>query len=88
MRVPVVEELLERFAVFAFGGELGERHDGGAASTAVDAVLGSRENVGDRAIVAQRSQAVEGPHANDIGPRRAIQDLDQRIERNGLPSLA
>ena len=88
MRVPVVEQLFERFAVLALGGELGKRHDGGAAAAAVDSVLGSRENMSDRAVVAQRGQAVECAHANDVGPRRAIEDLDQRVERDGLPSLA
>src|SRR5262245_50132943 len=59
VRIQVFQQILEGFAVFAFGRELRERDDGGSTAARRHAVPGPREHVGDGALVAERRQSVE-----------------------------
>ena len=88
VRVGVLEELLEGLAVLAIGGQPRESHDGGPASAGLGSITGARQHVCNRALVAQGGESVERPHAEDVRPRRSIEDLDERFVGGRLARLS
>ncbi len=40
--------------------------------------------MGQRAVVAERREAVDGAHADDVEPARALEQIDEHVERRGL----
>ncbi len=79
-----VEHVLQRLASLAALGELGDGHDRRPATARGDAVARARDDVGHGALVAQVGEAVDGAGADDVGPRGAIEDVDQGVERGAL----
>ena len=66
------------------GGELGYGERRGAAHARGVTVARPGVEVRERALVAERRETVDGPGRDDLGPRAAIDDVEQRVERRRL----
>ena len=71
--------------VSPIGGELRQAEDGRAAGALGLPVARAGREVRQGALVAQGGEAVDGAGADDVEPARPLEQIDEHVERRGLP---